>query len=66
MNVKKCDRCGEIFNRSVQPRVFNFTKNQNVNQIYTLNEYGERLDTFDLCNECIKDFNEWMKGEENE
>lgn len=63
MIVKKCDRCGEVFSSENLPDIFKFLNLKTVKQVHTANRYGQTVDAFDLCDSCIEDFNEWMKGE---
>lgn len=54
MNVKKCDRCGKIFDTN---------EDNGERQLITI-KYGEiRLqERTDLCEKCVKSLKEWLKG----
>lgn len=62
MIVRKCDRCGKVFDDKNRP--FTFDIGKSVFRICTVNRYSKTLDAFDLCDDCMENFNEWMKGEE--
>lgn len=55
MTVKKCDRCGKIFD---------INEDNGERQLITL-KYGEiRLqERTDLCANCAKSLKEWVKGD---
>lgn len=56
MDVKKCDRCGKIFD---------LDKCNSENRELSIRKYGEhhwRAETFDLCADCVKSLKEWLKG----
>lgn len=55
MTVKKCDRCGKIFDAN---------EDNGERQLITL-KYGEvRLqERKDLCADCVKTLEKWLKGD---
>ena len=59
-NAKKCDRCGRFY-------VFNteFPADQHgdcyIGGIMTMTTGGYHFRNYDLCDDCLKDFNEFIR-----
>lgn len=60
MKVKKCDRCGAIYekNKKCKTKVIG---NGIVSEIATISERGLLDEEYDLCDECIEKLYDWMK-----
>ena len=60
MKVKKCDRCGAIYekNKKCKTKVIG---NGIVSVIATISERGLLDEEYDLCDECIEKLYDWMK-----
>lgn len=57
MNAKKCDRCGAEFRaKTFADPVY----------IETADAGGSLIHRRELCPDCMKEFNEWLKGEQDE
>lgn len=60
MDVKKCDRCGEIIESCIND------KEARVMFIFKIDEaydgYRAVRTKADLCGNCAKDLNKWLKG----
>lgn len=62
MNAKRCDRCKKYYDKN--------SKNETVGRIHggviegiVTYTTGSNLDKyFDLCDDCIDDLKEWLKG----
>ena len=63
MKVKKCDRCGAIYekNKKCKTKVIG---NGIVSTIATISERGIPDEEYDLCDECIEKLYDWMKDNE--
>lgn len=54
MDVKKCDRCGKIFD---------FGKRDSGERELAIRKYGEahfQAETFDICADCVKSLKKWI------
>lgn len=56
MNAKKCDRCGNYYDKNVKPEFGLGRRN-------SLNDY---LDYVDLCKKCTDELEEWFNAEKIE
>lgn len=54
MMIKKCDRCGCCYSP------YDLTLKDGTIEKYSA---GLRTDYYDLCPECIKEFERWIKNE---
>lgn len=62
MNVKKCDRCGCIFERNKED-----TYKGGKIMLFAFDNYwiGEKPDLdADLCEKCSEDFEKWLAGDD--
>jgi hypothetical protein len=50
----KCDRCGAYYEGSAR-RI-----------LYTSSTGAETYGTYDLCRECVGEFNEWLEEKQDE
>lgn len=60
MKVKKCDRCGAIYEKNEKCK----TKEAMggiVSAIATISKQGMLDKEYDLCDECIEKLYDWMK-----
>lgn len=60
MKVKKCDRCGAIYEKNEKCKT-KATRNGTISTIATINERGMLDEEYDLCDECIEKLYDWMK-----
>lgn len=60
MKVKKCDRCGAIYEKNKKCKT-KATWNGIVSTIATISERGIPDEEYDLCDECIEKLYDWMK-----
>lgn len=60
MKVKKCDRCGAIYEKNEKCKT-KATGNGIVSTIATISERGLLDEEYDLCDECIEKLYDWMK-----
>ncbi len=60
MKVKKCDRCGAIYEKNEKCKTKE-TRNGTISKIATINERGMLDEEYDLCDECIEKLYDWMK-----
>lgn len=60
MKVKKCDRCGAIYEKNKKCKT-KATVNGIVSTIATISERGIPDEEYDLCDECIEKLYDWMK-----
>jgi len=60
MKVKKCDRCGAIYEKNEKCKT-KATGNGIVSTIATISERGIPDEEYDLCDECIEKLYDWMK-----
>lgn len=60
MKVKKCDRCGAIYEKNKKCKT-KATGNGIVSTIATISERGIPDEEYDLCDECIEKLYDWMK-----
>lgn len=60
MKVKKCDRCGAIYEKNEKCKTKE-GRNGIVSTIATINEKGFIDEEYDLCDECIEKLYDWMK-----
>lgn len=63
MQAKKCDRCGKYY--SCYHDSYPISKSNKVNGIMLIdiNDNGERYmrhNSFDICQDCMRDFTEWL------
>lgn len=63
MKVKKCDRCGAIYEKNEKCKT-KATGNGIVSTIATISERGIPDEEYDLCDECIEKLYDWMKDNE--
>lgn len=63
MKVKKCDRCGAIYEKNEKCKT-KTTGNGIVSAIATISERGLLDEEYDLCDECIEKLYDWMKDNE--
>ena len=61
MKVKKCDRCGAIYEKNEKCKTKE-TRDGIVST--TINEKGFIDEEYDLCDECIEKLYDWMKDNE--
>ena len=57
MNVKLCDRCGKQFQELPDMMQANLP----LYSIFVKEVMPYRLRSVDLCNDCVKDFEKWMR-----
>ena len=60
MKVKKCDRCGAIYEKNEKCKT-KATGNGIVSTIATVSERGIPDEEYDLCDECIEKLYDWLK-----
>lgn len=60
MKVKKCDRCGAIYEKNKKCKT-KATGNGIVSTIATISERGIPDEEYDLCDECIEKLYDWLK-----
>ena len=60
MKVKKCDRCGAIYEKNEKCKT-KTTRNGTVSAIATISERGLPDEEYDLCDECIEKLYDWLK-----
>lgn len=60
MKVKKCDRCGAIYEKNKKCKT-KATGNGIVSTIATISERGIPDEEYDLCDECIEKLYDWIK-----
>lgn len=60
MKVKKCDRCGAIYEKNEKCKT-KATGNGIVSTIATISEREIPDEEYDLCDECIEKLYDWMK-----
>lgn len=63
MKVKKCDRCGAIYEKNEKCKTKE-VGNGIVSTIVTVSERGLPDEEYDLCDECIEKLYDWMKDNE--
>ena len=63
MKVKKCDRCGAIYEKNEKCKT-KATGNGIVSTIATISDRGIPDEEYDLCDECIEKLYDWMKDNE--
>lgn len=64
MRAMKCDRCGKLYGC----KTFKNTENANAIKLIDKNldkEYWSRK-TYDLCPDCMREFEDFLKGESYE
>lgn len=62
MKVCVCDRCGKVFKPTESDGEFYNPVIQVGNETFGLVYIEGTIDkTFDVCEECLKDFQRWMK-----
>lgn len=64
MDAKKCDRCGKFYTRETGEKYGVIFKGKR-------DDYGmlggkSDGDLYDLCNDCMTDFERWIKNEDTE
>ena len=57
-DAKRCDRCGGFYTFDISD------EKDNVAGIALLDKYGRSGQKLDLCQQCRKDFMEWINGDE--
>lgn len=68
-DAKICDRCGEVYSPTVEGIGFrgHFVKNKIILRKLVLSSHGNGYKPedlkYDLCETCIKELDEWMKGQ---
>lgn len=60
MKVKKCDRCGAIYEKNEKCKTKE-ARNGIVSEIATISEKGFIDEEYDLCDECIEKLYDWLK-----
>lgn len=60
MKVKKCDRCGAIYEKNEKCKTKE-VRNGIVGKIATISGRGILDEEYDLCDECIEKLYDWMK-----
>ena len=60
MKVKKCDRCGAIYEKNEKCKTKE-VGNGIVSTIATISERGIPDEEYDLCDECIEKLYDWLK-----
>ncbi len=60
MKVKKCDRCGAIYEKNEKCKTKEITGGI-VSAIATISEQRMLDEEYDLCDECIGKLYDWMK-----
>lgn len=60
MKVKKCDRCGAIYEKNKKCKT-KAIGNGIVSAIATISERRLLDEEYDLCDECIEKLYDWMK-----
>ena len=63
MKVKKCDRCGAIYEKNEKCKTKTIG-NGIVSAIATISERGLLDEEYDLCDECIEKLYDGMKDNE--
>lgn len=63
MRVKKCDRCGAIYEKNKKCKT-KAIGNGIVSTIATISEREMIDEEYDLCDECIEKLYDWMKDNE--
>ena len=63
MKVKKCDRCGAIYEKNEKCKT-KATGNGIVSTIATISERGIPDEEYDLCDECIEKLYDWLEDNE--
>lgn len=63
MKVKKCDRCGAIYEKNEKHKTKE-TRNGIVSTITTISERGTLDKEYDLCDECIEKLYDWLGDNE--
>lgn len=58
MIVKKCDRCGAIIEEERNP----LGNNISILDFDLSNEEGSFVQEWDMCENCIREFKDWMEG----
>lgn len=63
MEAKKCDRCGKFY----APENKKATINGSIPAFMQLvNNYGWSINQYDLCDDCVKDLQQWLKNKKVE
>ena len=65
MNVKKCDRCGKIYEDN-KVKIAPGNKGSVITGVVLTNKYDEKLLSDDLCDECIIELLAFLHGESKE
>ena len=60
--AKKCDRCSKYYDKN-EPYVIGNGRIPEIDGIAFTLKNGEITDCYDLCDECIKQLEKWLKGE---
>lgn len=60
MKVKKCDRCGAIYEKNEKCKT-KVTSGGIVSTIATISEREMLDEEYDLCDECIEKLYDWLK-----
>ena len=63
MKVKKCDRCGAIYEKNEKCKTKTI-RNGIVSVIETISERGLIDEKYDLCDKCIEKLYDWLKDNE--
>ena len=63
MKVKKCDRCGAIFEKNEKYKT-KATRNGIISAIATISDRELLDEEYDLCDECIEKLYDWLKDNE--
>ena len=62
--VIKCDRCGSYYDNNTTPTRKN-VNNGRVKGVDIMSTANYTDEVFDLCDECLKKFYEWMENKED-
>lgn len=61
--VRKCDRCGQYYDKNSKHKTSNRIYNGIIGGVATVDKCGEIDKQFDLCDNCISDLFTFLKTE---
>ena len=62
MNAKKCDRCGKYYDKNEKHKGRNKGEKR-IAEIATVDDVGWPDRRFDLCDDCIAEFEKFIKAQ---
>lgn len=61
-DAKKCDRCGNYYDKNEKHETFGRVSGSKLSGIRTVDRSGHMDKDFDLCDTCIGSFKKFMDG----